>query len=219
MRNLAIVVLSAMINVVSAQHHEKSPYIKPDSIAAAYFNHSLKHPDQLAQLLVKGLDSEEQKFRAVFRWVADNIEYDLQTYLDTERMIRKYGKNSRKFRSWQARKNKYSYTRTVNKKKAICSGYAMLLTEMCNAVAIPCKVINGYTKPLKGNIGVIELNHAWNAVELSGKWYLCDVTWACCAVDLNRMKVIREFDPNFFLTDPALSPGSFVVITLSKAKP
>lgn len=53
-------------------------------------------------------------------------------------------------------------------KTSACQGYAVLIYKMLTELDIPCRVITGYAK---GGL------HAWNIVELDGKWYNLDATW------------------------------------------
>ncbi len=51
---------------------------------------------------------------------------------------------------------------------AVCEGYAKCFEYILDRAGIPCIYIAG--------TGASE-DHVWNAVEIGGKWYLCDVTW------------------------------------------
>lgn len=55
-----------------------------------------------------------------------------------------------------------AYGALVNK-EAVCEGYAKAYKILLNAMGIECDV-------------VINAEHAWNVVQLEGKWYLVDVT-------------------------------------------
>lgn len=56
----------------------------------------------------------------------------------------------------------------ILEKKAVCEGYALAYKYYMNRLGIPCKVIGGM-----GDGGP----HAWNQIEINGKWYLVDATW------------------------------------------
>ncbi|MCR5768571.1 MAG: hypothetical protein K6G45_08790 [Lachnospiraceae bacterium] len=51
---------------------------------------------------------------------------------------------------------------------AVCEGYAKSFEYILDRAGIPCIYIAG--------TGASE-DHVWNAVEIGGKWYLCDITW------------------------------------------
>lgn len=50
----------------------------------------------------------------------------------------------------------------------VCQGYALLLNQLFWSADIPSTVITGASR---------SQNHAWNAVEYQGAWYLLDATW------------------------------------------
>ena len=53
--------------------------------------------------------------------------------------------------------------------KTVCSGYAAAFQMMMEKQGIPCKIMAG---------NVNGTAHAWNAVNVSGKWYYVDATFA-----------------------------------------
>lgn len=53
--------------------------------------------------------------------------------------------------------------------KTVCSGYAAAFQVMMEKLGIPCKIMAG---------NVNGTAHAWNAVNVSGKWYYVDATFA-----------------------------------------
>ncbi len=55
---------------------------------------------------------------------------------------------------------------------AVCEGYAKSLSYLCRSVGIDAITISGVA-----NAGNGTENHMWNAINLSGKWYLVDLTW------------------------------------------
>lgn len=171
--------ISLILLIVSmdsfAQLSDDVNYLKADSIAIQC-NKKTRLTSELALELTRGLTKDEEKFRSIFRWVTHNIEY-----------------------SYSARKvDTYNVLR---KKKAICSGYANLIKELCDYAMVKCEVVVGYAKSVEHSVGKIkETNHAWNAVMLDDKWYLVDATWAAGYV--KRRKFQRNFDEYYYLADP-----------------
>ena len=55
---------------------------------------------------------------------------------------------------------------TLNKNLAVCSGYASTFRLLLMLQGIPCEYVWSD-----------EGNHAWNLVQVDGKWYHVDVTW------------------------------------------
>jgi hypothetical protein len=62
----------------------------------------------------------------------------------------------------------------IKSKNGVCSDYAELFTVLARSIGIPCKTISGYA--LDPNYGYLG-GHAWNEVEIKGKWYAVDPTW------------------------------------------
>ncbi len=53
--------------------------------------------------------------------------------------------------------------------KAICAGYALILHEALKYTGLKSLCVNGFQLGVSG--------HAWNQVQIDGKWYNCDPTW------------------------------------------
>lgn len=64
----------------------------------------------------------------------------------------------------------------ILEKKCVCEGYALAYKYYMNRLNIPCKVVSGVSR---------NQPHAWNQIEINGKWYLVDATWddGSCALD------------------------------------
>ncbi|MEM7374427.1 MAG: transglutaminase domain-containing protein [Bacteroidota bacterium] len=134
-------------------------------------------------------DSKHARFRAAFRWVTDNISYDCIDFHKKEKM-----------------KKSQSYEKTLEDRSAVCGGYANLLKALCDRLNVECIVINGYSKTSLGDIGQKELSidHAWNAVQLDGKWHLVDVTWASGYTDRKTRHFTKRYTPKWFFTNPEI---------------
>lgn len=155
-------------------------YRRADSIALHFPKKKFKTVNEIAAVLTEDLTTEHEKFRAIFRWITDNIEYN------------------------KSASNITDASKIVRKNKAVCQGFSNLLKEMCNTVNIPCDVIAGYTKTEVKDINktLKKTDHAWNSVQLYGTWYLVDVTWATSKYNVVTHKYMKEFDAHYFLTDP-----------------
>lgn len=56
--------------------------------------------------------------------------------------------------------------------ETLCNGYAMLVYKMLAEVDVPVRLISG----VAGRGANVE-NHAWNLVQVGGKWFHLDATW------------------------------------------
>lgn len=56
-------------------------------------------------------------------------------------------------------------------KTAICGGYSKGFMYLMHRIGLNCIWVDGYTMPNGGGY------HAWNYIEIYGKWYMVDTTW------------------------------------------
>lgn len=144
-----------------------------------------KNINSLSTYLIKPAQNEKEKIRALFRWVAENINYDVQSYL--------------------LRQNKQrSIQQILIDRTTVCDGYSRLMVELAHAVDIEMVQIFGYSKGYDYKIGdrfENNPNHAWNAVKINGKWHLLDATWGAGYIDENNL-FVRRFQDHYFLTPP-----------------
>ncbi len=65
----------------------------------------------------------------------------------------------------------YSAEAVVFKGTSVCNGYARLFRLLMEELDIPVRYVGGYA------YGDPDAGHAWNAVQIDGKWYGVDTTW------------------------------------------
>jgi hypothetical protein len=177
---------------------------KADSIAALYARHSLSDLNDLANKLTKPLSTEEEKFRAIYRWVCNNVEYDYSLYVMNNQKRKKI-KSKEELDAW----NKYFTSRVfknlLTRQKTICTGYAYLIKELSSCAGLRCVIVDGYGRTVGSNIrGSGNVNHSWNAIQLNKKWYLCDATWSSGAYDADLLRYEKKFNDSYFLANPSL---------------
>lgn len=159
---------------------KNADYSRADSIAINFPKKKYKNISEITKPLTENLSTDHEKFRAIFRWITENIEYNKSagSLAESDKIIRK--------------------------NKAVCQGFSNLLKEMCESVNIPCSVVVGYTKtePKDINRKLKKTDHAWNTVKLYGKEYLVDVTWATSKYNVFSRRFVKEFDAYYYLTPP-----------------
>jgi hypothetical protein len=122
----------------------------------------------LAAYLARGAKNDREKARAIFTWMLENVIYDWDT-------VTRFGKDD-------ARPDAVLRT-----KLAACLGHTALYDALARAMGLKSVIIGGRTRELdidpafakatvKGTNGVYYPTHAWNAVQIDGKWSLVDVT-------------------------------------------
>jgi Transglutaminase-like domain len=128
------------------------------------------------------------KLRAIFIWIADNIEYDYKLFNSRSSEWNRFDCYGSKATCAQARidwENKL-LEHVLDKKKAVCNGYAKLFKKMCEQVGILNEMVDGYVKKSQFEIGlVLNVSHSWNVVKLGGVNYNFDVTWAAGSCKFN----------------------------------
>jgi hypothetical protein len=196
-------VFTLLTTQAQRQDFSEINFTKADSIAALYRNRDLKNPEKLAEDLTVNLPTDVEKFRAIFRWITDNINYDLDLFNESVAKERKLRYKGKKLTDWKKRFAAKLERKLYTKRSTLCEGYA-LLERMSNHVSISCVKISGYGRTSDQPIGKGTINHAWNAVKVNTKWYLCDATWASSKYDPARSRFHRRFVKNYFLTDPSL---------------
>lgn len=177
---------------------------KADSIAALYPKHSLVNIQVLSDKLTRSLSTEEEKFRAIYKWVCLNIEYDFPVHQMNQEKRKKL-KDPEDIKAWNKKISTRVFKTLIDKQRTVCTGYAYLVKELAFHAGITCMVIDGYGRTAQANIrGTGIINHSWNAVQLHDKWYLCDPTWSSGAYDTQQSQYIMKFLDEYFLADPAV---------------
>lgn len=142
--------------------------------------------ETLARYLVKPARNEMEKARAVFCWIAHNIDYDTDSYFGGSDAVTTSGD-------------------LLIHRKSVCQGYANLFASLAQAAGLEAHVISGYAKgygySVRRTLDFSRTDHAWNAVKIGGKYYLLDCTWGAGYVDDNR-QFIRRYEDFYFLTPP-----------------
>ena len=83
------------------------------------------------------------------------------------------------------------YTGVFLLKKSICAGYARAFQYLCKKAGLKCTTVRGQTNE----------SHAWNLVELNGKYYWVDVTWGDPVNDDGSQTLVYYY---FMVTDELL---------------
>lgn len=177
---------------------------KADSIASLYKNEKLNNLPLLSYRLTYRLDTDVEKFRAIYIWVCKNIKSDYNLTTKILSKGKKYRNNREAFLKWNASFRPKFLKRLLEDRKTICTGFAFLVKELSALAKINCTIINGYSKTANFNPKKLFPNHSWNAVQLNNKWYLCDPVFASGYYNLDINTFIHDYNDGYFLTDPNL---------------
>jgi hypothetical protein len=177
-------------------------YSTSDSVAVKYAGHSLDNLPLLSYQLTQNLANDALKFRAMFKWVCDNVENDYKLFTENQRNRNKIT-DAERLKQWNATMQKRMFATLLKRRSTVCTGYAYLVKELCQFAGITAEIVDGYGRTVAANIsGKGVMNHSWTAVLLNDKWYLCDATWASGVIDVAQKQFIRKYDDAYFLSEP-----------------
>ena len=178
-------------------------FSKANNRAKLLKGESLNNLPLLSYKLTEGLETDVEKFRAIYLWVCQNISVDLVQANNVINMRKKYSNDSIAFYHLNSSQLRKTFNRLIKKRKTMCTGYAFLIRELSYFANIECEIINGYGRTATSNIGSLNLpNHSWNSVKLNNKWFLCDAIWAS-GYEKNG-HFVRDYNNGYFLSDPIL---------------
>src|SRR5258708_25409870 len=110
LRRIVVIIWITLCVTTSAfsqfSEFESQDFQKADSIADIYANYDLRNQKQLVELLTKYLDSEIKKFRAIFKWITNNISYDIELYTESIDKNFKLLHDKKKLDAWRKRFSK-----------------------------------------------------------------------------------------------------------------
>ncbi len=144
-----------------------------------------RSPESLAAYLTRPAKSEAEKARALFRWTAEKIAYDVP------------GARSGTAADLVAED-------VLRRRASVCSGYAALFERLARLAGLEAVTVGGLGKGYgfaAGSPLPQRSNHAWNAVKVDGRWHLLDATWGA-GYQGESGKFVRRFAGHYFLTPP-----------------
>ena len=117
---------------------------KADSVAALYPGHSLTGLKSLADKLTKPFSTDTDKFRAIYRWVCNNIENDYGLYVKNKSRREKLQNRPEELKQWNKKLSPLFFQKLLREHKTVCTGYAYLVRELSFLAGLSCKIIDGY---------------------------------------------------------------------------
>ncbi len=144
----------------------------------------------IADTITKKFSDKQDKARAIFFWIANNIALDPKAIKSND------NKN-------------INPENVVQLRKATPLGFANLVQEMCSQANIRCLVVDGYIKNNAEDINnkPDEINHSWNVVQLGqspDKWYYVDAAKATGYLDGKKAVFTKQFTSEYFFADKKL---------------
>lgn len=177
-----ILFLILTTNTSFAQKKAVNEYLIIDKKALQIPDSLTKSTVGIASYITANFKTDNDKSRAIFIWVASNIQYDVE--------------NMFAINFYEKREDKIA--KALKTRKGICENYASLFTDICLKSGIKSFVIEGYTKQ---NDKVDTIAHAWCAVLLEGSWFLFDPTWGSGYVYNN--KFFKKINNEYYKVNPS----------------
>lgn len=164
-----------------AQKPVANPYAVIDKKALQIPDSLTQTTSAIAGFVSANFAGEKDRARAIFIWVASNIEYDAANMF----AINFYEPQEEKI------------AKPLRTHKGICENYAALFSDISNKCGIKSYVIDGYTKQ---NGFADYIPHAWCAARIDSAWFLFDPTWG--SGFMSGAKFYKRINNNYFKAEP-----------------
>ena len=179
--------------IISWHDQYVNPYHAIDYHMAMCPKSIKKDPEQLIAYFLEVANTDLEKCRAVYSWIAYNIKYDDVAYNNkTESFTDPFD--------------------ILKEQKAMCGGFSALFYFLCSKMNLEVKSVSGYCKGYQFSISketnsnaTPTINHGWNFVKIKGEWRAFDVTWgsgSAITTPNGLMKSIYEFTDEWFNCSP-----------------
>lgn len=174
-----------------------------DKIVAKYPK-SFATTEKLAERIEEDFSSDYDKARAIYSWIAFNIRYDYNAFLNPPRTQGfSYSTEAEKQRKIKELNDRL-WQKAFSSKKAVCEGFTALYQHLAELTGLKSEIIRGDSKISLRDIGRknTSSNHAWNIILIDRKWRLIDVTWGQGYFDNSKGRMVNDFSSVYFDTDP-----------------
>jgi hypothetical protein len=118
----------------------------------AYNREVVQLAKQIIEKTITPSMTEEQKHRALYDWLIDNVKYDYGTPYNPDASFEENFARG------------YDALNALRDRKAVCSGYTSAYTLLCELAGLQV-------------IDVHSPTHALNLITVNGDWYFVDATW------------------------------------------
>jgi transglutaminase/protease-like cytokinesis protein 3 len=198
MMKIAGCLLLLGISFLSSAQQDPLSTSHVDQVVRAFNNTS---PAILVSQITTPDQTSIQKVTSIFRWITDNISYN--TRAKKRKTTVNYEEPDDTSRVLKPLNLRVAET-VLQRRMAVCDGYARLFKTLCDLAGIPSEIIMGYarTNDDRGR-SKFKSNHTWNAVYIDSAWFLLDATWASGFTNNKGDQFTKEYDDRYFMTPPA----------------
>lgn len=181
---------------------------KYDSVDAIVDNYpkNILDAEKLVKLINNDFSKPDERARAVFRWIATNIRYDI----DLAESMNFTSKNAFSYKTEKEREIKDKKFKldlvsiAMTSKNTVCHGYAALIEYMYSKLGLESTIVFGNLRADPIQIGEMPdvTNHAWNVVKIDNNWQFVDVTLAAGFVSSKTNLFKFYFNDAYFFSNP-----------------
>ncbi|OFZ01594.1 MAG: hypothetical protein A3K10_01205 [Bacteroidetes bacterium RIFCSPLOWO2_12_FULL_31_6] len=173
--------LTLLTNLVFAQKKPIDEFSTIDKKALLLPDSLTKSTVDIANYINNNFNTNQEKVRAIYIWIATNIQYDIE--------------NMYALNFYEKKEEKIS--KPLQTGKGICENFAALFTDICLKSGIKSFVVEGYTK----QNGLADYTpHAWSASLVDSAWFLFDPTWGSGYA--SGGKFYKKINNYYFKTPP-----------------
>ncbi|MCE5332307.1 MAG: hypothetical protein LLF95_09220 [Bacteroidales bacterium] len=166
---------------LGAPAQKTADYSAVDNKISQIPDSSMQSTQSIARFINSNFSNQNDKVRAVYCWVAKNIQYDVKNMFAVN-----FYENEQEI-----------IDKTLKTRKGVCMGYAVLFSDIANKTGIKSYVVDGYTKQ-NGKVDYVP--HAWVVAKVDSDWHLFDPTWGAGYV-LNS-KFTKQLNNIYFKIKP-----------------
>ena len=127
MRTIEILIFLLMLHIVIVAADDEARYADIDRHALSAPVSVTKSIKDLSVYLTRPFITDEEKARAIFRWITDNITYDVEGF-------------------FSGRKTEAESGDVLKSRSSVCSGYSSLFEELGKVAGLQITTIDGYAK-------------------------------------------------------------------------
>lgn len=182
---LLLLVTSLIFSI--SQNYAQSKYESVDTYVQSLGSLDSFNVATIADTLTLRYSDKELKARAIFYWIANNIQPDLRAIKSNDN-------------------RKTDPEVVLQTRRTTGLGYAKLVQEMMSLANIRCLTVDGYTKRSDEDINSTggEPNHSWNVVQLGAsptEWFYIDAAMAAGTIDKKISLFTKDFISAFFFAN------------------
>ena len=135
---------------------------------------------KLADEICADCDTDEEKVKAIYKWMIHNFEYDYE---------------------YNPAVQYFNVHKTLHTRKGVCYDFSHLFAALCRSQNLPCYVIDGTPYNLAKDC------HTWNRVYLDDSWWDMDITYGIvCNINFEKPHSFQRLvnpcspDVNYMIT-------------------